>query len=128
MAADDDGRRRGVLPDQTAHLAHLADVDDDPRDADDVVVLGPQFLDETLARRKVEQRGRRGDVRLDEHDAPGTMMHPERERPLGARHLVVIELERIDRAASVFIVLGEGSKDRRQEYVHRVSLSARRGW
>ena len=110
MAADDDRRFRGVLPDQTAHLAHLADVDDDARDADHVVMVGREFLDEALARRKVEQGGRRGNVLLDQHDAPRAMMHPERERPLRSRHLVVIELKRIDRSAAKFVILRKGPK------------------
>ena len=123
MAADDDRRCRGVLPDQTAHLAHLADVDDDARDADHVVLVGREFLDEALACRKIQQGGRRGDVRLDEHDAPRAMMHPEREGPLRSRHLVVIELERIDRAASVCIVLCEGTEHRGEEDSHRASVA-----
>ena len=38
------------------------------------------------------------DVGLDEHQAPTAMEHPQRERPLRARHLVVVKLHRVHRA------------------------------
>ena len=40
MAADHNGRFRGVLPDQPAHLAHFAHVADDARDSDHLVLRG----------------------------------------------------------------------------------------
>jgi hypothetical protein len=36
---------------------------------------GLEFLDEALARGKVQQGGRRGDILLNQHDAPRAMMH-----------------------------------------------------
>ena len=96
VPADDDRRPRRVLPDEPAHLPDLADVDDDADEADDVVVVRRQLLDEALARRKVEQRARRRDVALNQHEAPGPVEHAQRERPLLARHLVVVQLDRID--------------------------------
>ena len=44
-------------------------------------------------------------------------MHPQRERPLRARHLVVIQLERVDRPAAELVVSREGTEDRRQQHV-----------
>jgi len=39
------------------------------------------------------------------------MEHAERERALRARHLVVVEFDRIYRAAAEFVVLGKGLED-----------------
>ena len=44
------------------------------------------------------------------------MEHAERKGPLLARHLVVIELDGIDRSASELIVLGEWPEDGCQKY------------
>jgi hypothetical protein len=43
------------------------------------------------------------------------MVHAEREGPLFPRHLVLVELERIDRAAAELVVYREGFEDGRQE-------------
>ena len=111
VAADDDGGYRRVLPREAAHLAHLADVHDDAGNTDDVVLMGLQLFDEPFARGKVEQRGWDGDVLLDQHDAPRAVVHAQRERSLRARDLVVIELERVDRAAAELIVARERAKN-----------------
>jgi len=115
VPAHHDRRRRGVLAHEAAHLAHLADVHDDGRDADDVVLVLGNLSNETLARGKVENGARRGDVVLKEGQRPGAMEHAQGERPLLARHLVVIELDRVDFARSEFVVDGERFEDGGQE-------------
>ncbi len=115
VTADDD---RGVgreFADHAAHLTHLADVDDDAGDANDVVMIGFQFAREVVARGEVENGARRGDVRLDQHDAPGAMKHAQREAALGARDLIVIKLHRIDGAAAEFVVLRVRAEDGAQQ-------------
>src|SRR5450755_3264534 len=107
MSADDDRRFRRVLTHEAAHLAHLADVRDDAGNPDDVVMISLQLFDEPFARGEVEQRRWDGYVLLDQHDAPGAVVHAQRKRPLRPRHLVVIELERVDRSAAELIVARE---------------------
>ena len=116
VTADDDDRLRGVLPHQSAHLAHLADIDDDPGNPDEIVAVGLQLPDEAPAGGKVEQRRGYGEVLLDQHETPGAVMHAQRERSLRTRDLVVIKLERVDGAASELIVTCEGAKHRREEH------------
>ena len=43
------------------------------------------------------------------------MEHAQGERALRARHLVVVQLHRVDGAAAEFIVLGVGSEDGREQ-------------
>ena len=105
MAADDDSGSGESSPHHAAHLAHLADVDDDRRDAHDIVVHAGQLACESLARGEIEHRGGSGDVLLDHHDAPGAMKHAQRERSLLARYLVVVQLHGIDGAAAELVVL-----------------------
>ena len=52
VPADHDRRFRRQFSHHAAHLAHLADVHDDRGDADDVVVVGAQFLGKRFARGK----------------------------------------------------------------------------
>src|ERR1035441_1404730 len=116
VAADDDRRARRELAHHAAHLAGLADVDDDRGDADDVVVVGGEFAGKGLAGREVEDRAGGGDVPLDHEDAPGTVEAAQGERTLAARYLVVVQLHRVDGAAAVGIVLrvraeGGGEQD-----------------
>jgi hypothetical protein len=54
-----------------------------------------QFFDEPVERREIEHRAGRFDVRLDQHQAPTAMEHPQRERPLRSRHLIVVQLHRV---------------------------------
>ncbi len=56
VATDHNRRPWRVLAHQAAHFPDLADIHDNRRDADDVVVVRRQFLDEAFAGRKVEQR------------------------------------------------------------------------
>ena len=74
-----------------------------------------QFLDEALAGGEVEHRAGRGDVVLDEDDAPRPVEHAQRERALLARHLVVVELHRVDRPAAELVVLGVGTEHGREQ-------------
>ncbi len=106
VPAHHDGRARRQAPHHPAHLPHLAHVHDDGRDADDVVVVRRQLRLERLARGEIEHRGGRGDVLLDHEDAPRAVEHAQRERALLARHLVVVQLHRIDLPAAERIVLG----------------------
>ena len=89
----------------------LPDVHDDRRDADDVVVVRGQFPGEGLACRKVQHRAGCGDVPLNHEDAPGTVEAAQRERALAARHLVVIQLHRVDGAAAVSVILCVRAED-----------------
>ena len=105
VAADNDLRVWRQLADDAAHLAHFADVHDDGRDADDVVLLLSDLAREGFAGREIEHRTGRGDVLLNHHDAPGTMEETRRKCALHARHLVVIKLHRIDGTAAKLVVL-----------------------
>ena len=111
MPADHDGGLRRELADHSAHFAHFADVDDDGGDADDIVVVGAEFLSKGFAGGEIQHCGGRGDVLLDHQDTPRAVEHAQGERPLLAGHLVVVQLHRIDLAAAEFIVLGVGTKD-----------------
>ena len=84
VPADDDLGVRQVLPHQLAHLLHFVDVGDDRRDADHVVLVRANLFDEAVERGEVQQRAGGLDVRLDHHQAPTAMEHPQRERALGS--------------------------------------------
>ena len=105
MTADYDGGFGRHAPHRAAHLPHLADVDDDGGNTDDVVIVGEQFRFEVFARWKIQDCGGRRDVLLDHQDAPRAMKHAEGKRPLLTRHLVVIELHGVDLAAAELVVL-----------------------
>src|SRR5215471_1769756 len=115
VSADDDSRSRGMAPRQAAHLAHLAGVHDDSRDADDIVVAGGDLANESIARREVEDGAGAGDIVLQQHQPPRAVEQAKRERSLLARDLVVIELGRIDRARPEPVVYGEWFEDRCEE-------------
>ena len=111
VTAHDDRRARREFPHHPAHLPRLAHVHDDRRDADNVVVVCGEFLCEGLACREIQHRAGRVDVPLDHQDAPGTMETAQRERALPARDLIMIELHRIDGAASVSVILRIRAED-----------------
>ena len=116
VPADDDRGLGLVLADQLAHLRDLADVGHDRADADHVVAARVRSSSTKRSRRgEVEQRAGRLDVGLDQHQAPRAMEHAQRERALHARHLVVVQLHRVDGAAAVLVVLGVGTEDAREE-------------
>ena len=110
----DRGLRR-EFPRHAAHLAHLGHVHDNSGDADYVILITLQLALKIVARRKIEHRTGRGNIRLDHHDAPGSMKHAQREAALRSRHLIVIKLHRIDGAASELVILGIRSEDRTQQ-------------
>lgn len=111
VPADDNRRAWRMHSDQAAHLAHLRHIHDDAAETDDVVRMRGQFADETRPGWKVEHRTGRRDVPLQEHQTPGAMKHAQREWPLFSRHLIVIELNRIDGATAVLVVLGKRFED-----------------
>src|SRR5512138_1616115 len=77
VPADDN---HGVWRDAThyaTHLPHLADVDDDRGDADDVIVARGELLLKALSGREIKHRAGRRDVLLDHHDPPGAVEHPK---------------------------------------------------
>jgi hypothetical protein len=80
-------------------------------ETDNVVLTGFQLLDEPLAGGEIEDGARRRDVVLDEDDAPGAVEHAERKRPLLARHLVVVQLHRVDRSTPELVILRVRAED-----------------
>ena len=116
VPADDDRGVRLILPNQLAHLLHFAHVRNDRRDADHVVLVGANLFDEAIERGEVQQRAGGFDVRLNHHQAPTAVEHPQRKRPLRARHLVMIKLHRVHAPAAVLVVLAVGSEDARQQH------------
>ncbi len=115
VPADDDRRVRRELADHAAHLAHFGYVHDDRGDPDDVVALGGELTLEVFASGKIKDGAGRGNVCLDQHDAPGTMEHAQRKAALRACDLIVIELHRIDGAAAELIVSRVRAEDRTQQ-------------
>ena len=111
MAADDNHGRRLVLPDQLAHPFDFQHVGRDAADPHDIVAAVADLLDEAVQGREVEQRAGRCDVGLDEHQPPGAVEHPQRERTFDPRDLVVVQFHRVDDPAAVFVVLGVGAED-----------------
>ena len=116
VPADDDRGLRQILPNQLAHLFHFEEVRNDRRDADDVVLVGANLLDETVERGEVQQRAGRRDVRLDHHQAPTAMEHSQREGALGSRHLVVVKLHGVHAPAAVLVVLAVGPENAGQQH------------
>ena len=114
MPAHDDLRIGEMLVDELAHGLDLPEIGRDRADAHNVVRVSADLLDEPLEHRKIEQGAGGRNIRLDEHEPPGAMEHAQGKRPLLPRHLVVVELHRIDGAATVFIVLGIRSKNARE--------------
>ena len=110
-----------MLADQLAHLLDLEKIRHDAADADDVVAPAAKLLDETVQGGIVQQRARRVEVGLDEHQAPGAMEQPQRKRPLHPRHLVVVQLHRVLQPAAILVVLGIRSEDAAQQDVGPMS-------
>ena len=115
MAAHHDGGARRHASHHPAHLGHLADVHDNRSDPHDVVRMRGELRFERLARGEVQDRGGRADILLDHQDAPRAVEHPQREWPLFARHLIVVQLHRVDLAAAEFVVLRVGAEDGTEE-------------
>jgi hypothetical protein len=67
VTADHDGCVRLVLADQLAHAAHFEQVGHDRADADDVIGIARQLVDEALLRGEIEQRAWRPEVGLNQH-------------------------------------------------------------
>ena len=110
MSADDDDRLGLMLADQPAHPPHLEKIGNDGADPNHVVLSGLDLLDEPFLRGKVQERARGLQVHLDEHQPPGAVEGAKREGMLHPRHLVVIQLHRVDQAAAVLIVLSIGAE------------------
>ena len=105
---------------------HLADVHDDGGDADDVVLVARsvRFANASRVGKSSTVDGRR-DVLLDHHDAPRAMEHAQRKAPLGAGHLVVVQLHRVDRAAAELVVLRIRPKNGGQQNTGACALRVR---
>ena len=116
VAADDDFCVRLVAAHQFAHLPHFQLVGDDRRDPDNVVGVPAQLLDETVERRKVEHGAGGLDVRLDQHQSPAAVEHPQGERTLRARDLVVIQLHRVHHPRAELVVLRVGAEHAAEQH------------
>ena len=116
VPADDDRRLGLILADQLAHLlapcSRLGMIDVMPMTSYCCVRISSMKRSSVG---KSEQRAGGLDVRLDEHQAPTAMEHPQRERALRPRHLVVVQLHRVHRPAAVLVVLGVRAEDAGQE-------------
>lgn len=116
MTADEDLRVGKVAANQLAHVGHLGHVGNDRGDPDDVVAPRSDLLDESITRGEIQQGRRRADVFLDQLDAPGSVEHAQREAALNSRHLVVVQLHRVDRPAAELVVLCVGPEDAGQQH------------
>ena len=110
MSADNDDRLRRKPTHPAAHLTDLSEVGNDAGDANDVVLMRRSSLLKRIQGREVEQGAGRGDVLLDHHQSPRAMKHAQGEAALLAGDLVVIQLHRIDGAATEFVVLRVGTE------------------
>ena len=122
VAANHDWRPRRKPTHHSAHLAYLANVNNDRRDSDDIVMVGPQFGGKCLMRGEVQHGGWCRDVLLDHQDAPRAVEHSERERSLLARHLIVVQLHGIDAPAAEFIVLRIRTEDAGQQHSRAITF------
>ena len=116
VAADDNRGRRLVLADQLAHAFDFQHVGGDAAYSHDVVAAVTDFFHEAVQGRKVEQGTGCSDVRLDEHQSPGTVEHPQRKRTFYPSDLVVVQFHRVDSPAAIFVILSVGSEDARQQH------------
>jgi hypothetical protein len=122
MPADHNRRVRRKLADHAAHFTHFGDVHDDRGDSDDVVSMRGDLALEVFSSGEIKNGAGRGNIRLDQHDAPGTMEHPQRKAALRACDLIVIELHRIDGAAAELVVSRVWAEDRTQQDAGLLSL------
>ena len=116
VAPDDDRRVRLMLANEAAHPADLEQVRHDRGYSNHVVLTRCNFLNESLLRRKVEQRARGVDIRLNEHQSPGTMKCTQREGALHAGHLVLVQFHRVDPPTAARVVFSVGSKDADEQH------------
>jgi hypothetical protein len=107
-AAQHNGGLRLAGPDELAHLPHLAYVRDDGADADDVVAVQGDLLDEARQARKSSSVHGASIFSLQHHEAEGTVEHAERKTALLAGDLVVVELHGVDPPAPVLVVHAYG--------------------
>ena len=122
MSANHNHRFRRELAHDAAHLTHLADIDDDRRNSDDIVFVGLQLAREVFAGGKIQHRARRGDILLNHHDPPRAVEHAQRKSALRARHLVVVKLHRVDGAGAELIVLRIRTEYRTEKYARTLAL------
>src|SRR3954469_19634581 len=115
MATNHNGRAWRQLADHPAHFAHLGYVHDDRGNPDHIVVMLSNLALEIFPGGKIENRARRGNVCLDQHDAPGTMEHAQREAALRPCDLIVVKLHRIDGAAAELVVSRVWAEDGTQQ-------------
>jgi hypothetical protein len=87
------------------HHLDLPDIEKNPADADDIIGMIPDFLDESFKIRKIEKCTGCFEVGLDHYETEGAMKHAKRETSLSARHLILIQFHRVDFTAAVFILL-----------------------
>ena len=74
------------------------------------------LFDESILCRKVQERARRIDVGLEQHQSKGAVEHPQGEAALHPGDLVVVELHGIDRPAAIRIILRIGAEDAGEQY------------
>lgn len=122
MPAHHDRGVRRELADHAAHLAYFRDIHDDRGDSDDVVALRGDLARKIVPRREIKNGAGRGNIRLDQHDAPGAMKHAQRKATLCARDLVVIKLHGINGAAAELVVLRVRAEDRAQQNAGLLAL------
>jgi hypothetical protein len=115
MAADHNRRVRRKLADHAAHFTHFGDVHDDRGDSDDVVWMRGDLALEIVSSREIKNGAGRGNIRLDQHNAPGAMEHAQRKAALRACDLIVIELHRVDGAAAELVVSRVRAENRTQQ-------------
>ncbi len=115
VPADHNRRGRLMPTDQLAHLLDLAYIGDDGADTDHVIGVFTDLFRETLQRGEIQEGAGGIEVGLNHHQSEGTMKHPERESPLDARHLILIQFHRVDPAASVFVIPGVRAEDTREQ-------------
>ena len=116
MSPDQEGRLRQVLADQSAHPSHLEQIRLDRADSDDVILPGPDLLDEAFLGGKVQKHARSAQIDLNQHEPPGTMKGAQRERLLHPCHLVVVQLHGVDETAAVGIILSVRTEDAGQQH------------
>ena len=126
VATDDDRGMRRELPHHTAHVLHLAHIHHDAGNADHVVMLRGQLFLKVRERREVEHGGWSADVLLDKHDAPGAVEHAQRVRTLFAGDLVMVQLHRIDAAATELVILRIWTEDTGEQNTSLTALGMRK--